>query len=124
MKITLRGNPTTKKNSRRYAERGGKRILLPSAAFEKYQEACLWQIGGKYIGKIRGPVRVKYTYHMSTERSADLDNLVVATNDILVAAKVLEDDGRKYIRGIMADFGETDRKDPRVEIEIEEEISE
>lgn len=122
MRITLKGQPVTKKNSRRiYEGSGGKKILLPSAAFEEYAGKCLWQIGGKYRKKIKGPVKVDYTYHMATDHNADLDNLVVGTNDILVSGEVLEDDGKRIIREISARFGENDKNDPRVEIEIKEE---
>lgn len=122
MTLTLHGNPVTKKNSRRIFDgSGGKKIVLPSKAYLEYMESCLWQIGGKYRKKITGPVSVDYTYHMATERSADLDNLVVGTNDILVSGEVLADDGRRHIRSITARFGENDKADPRVEIEIKEE---
>lgn len=120
MRITLHGQPVTKKNSKRIIDTGGRKILLPSKAFLDYQENCLWQITGRHVGKIHGPVNVEYVYHMGNERSADLDNLVVGTNDILTAGKVLQDDGRQFIRGIKASFGETDRDRPRVEITITE----
>ena len=122
MTLTLHGNPVTKKNSRRIFDRGdGKKVVLPSKAYLEYMESCLWQIGGKYRKKITGPVSVDYTYHMATDHSADLDNLVVGTNDILVSGEVLEDDGKRIIREISARFGENDKNDPRVEIEIKEE---
>ena len=122
MTLTLHGNPVTKKNSRRIFDRGdGKKVVLPSKAYLEYMESCLWQIGGTYRKKITGPVSVDYTYHMATDHSADLDNLVVGTNDILVSGEVLEDDGKRIIREISARFGENDKNDPRVEIEIKEE---
>ena len=122
MFLFLHGQPVTKKNSRRIYDSGtGKKIVLPSKAFADYMEACLWQIPGAYRRKITGPVRIEYRYFMRDEKSSDLDNLIVGTNDILVAGEIIPDDGRKYIREIKASFGETDKKDPRVEIFIMEE---
>ena len=118
MKIILMGDPKTKKNSRRIFESNGKRISLPSAAYEEYQDSCLWQIGARYREKITRTVWVEYLYYPATERRVDLDNLVVGTNDILVKAKVLPDDGRAVIREISAKFMETDRHNTRVEITI------
>lgn len=44
MKLTLYGDPRTKKNSARILQgRGGRRFVAPSAAFEEYQTGCLWQ---------------------------------------------------------------------------------
>lgn len=43
MTLTLIGEPRTKKNSSRILRSGaGRPFVAPSAAFEAYQESCLW----------------------------------------------------------------------------------
>lgn len=120
MKITLYGDPRTKKNSARILQgRGGRRFVAPSAAFEDYQTGCLWQIRAP-PEPISARVNVRCVYYMKTARRVDLANLIEATTDILVKAHVLEDDNSKIVAAHDGSRVELDRKNPRVEIEIEE----
>lgn len=120
MKLTLYGDPRTKKNSARILQgRGGRRFVAPSAAFEDYQTACLWQICSP-PEPISARVNVRCVYYMATRRKVDLANLIEATCDILVTAGVLEDDNSRIVAAHDGSWVELDRKHPRVEIEIEE----
>lgn len=120
MKLTLYGDPRTKKNSARILQgRGGRRYVAPSAAFEEYQTGCLWQIRAQ-PDPISDRVNVRCVYYMKTARRVDLANLIEATTDILVKARVLEDDNSKIVAAHDGSRVELDRKQPRVEIEIEE----
>lgn len=120
MKLTLYGEPRTKKNSARILQgRGGRRYVAPSAAFEDYQTSCLWQIRSPH-SPISARVNVRCVYYMKTARRVDLANLIEATCDILVKARVLEDDNSKVVAAHDGSRVELDRKNPRVEIEIEE----
>lgn len=58
-------------------------------------------------------------YYMATRRKVDLANLIEATCDILVKAGVLADDNSKIVAAHDGSRVELDRKNPRVEIEIE-----
>ena len=118
-KLTLLGDPRTKKNSQRIIVVGGKTRIIPSAQYEAYEEACLWQISGKYQ-MIYKPVNVKCVYYLGTDREVDLVNLLEATLDILVAAFVLSDDNRRIVASHDGCRVYVDRKNPRVEIEITE----
>ena len=118
-KLTLLGDPRTKKNSQRIIVVGGKPRIIPSAQYEAYEEACLWQISGKYQ-MIYEPVNVKCIYYLGTDREVDLVNLLEATLDILVAAFVLSDDNRRIVASHDGCRVYVDRKNPRVEIEITE----
>lgn len=119
MKLTLYGDPRTKKNSPRIMQgHGGRRYVAPSAAFEEYQTACLWQIRAP-PEPISARVNVRCVYYMKTARRVDLANLIEATTDILVKARVLEDDNSKVVAAHDGSRVELDRKNPRVEIEIE-----
>jgi len=65
-------------------------------------------------------VNVRCVYYMATRRKVDLANLIEATTDILVKARVLEDDNSKIVAAHDGSRVGLDREKPRVEIEIEE----
>lgn len=120
MHLTLIGEPRTKKNSARILRtRAGRPFVAPSAAFEAYQESCLWQIR-KPPAPISARVNVRCIYYMKTARRVDLANLIEATTDILVRAGVLEDDNSKIVAAHDGSRVGLDRKNPRVEIDITE----
>ena len=120
MKLTLYGDPRTKKNSARILRtRSGTPFVAPSKSFEDYQAACLWQIRAPPV-PLSARLNVRCVYYMKTARRVDLANLIEATTDILVKARVLEDDNSKIVAGHDGSRVELDRKNPRVEIEIEE----
>ena len=124
MHLTLYGNPVTKKNSQRILykfTRCGRKtpFIAPSKAFVDYQEKCLWQIKRPH-SPVSARVNVRCVYYMKTARRVDLANLIEATTDILVKARVLEDDNAKIVAGHDGSRVDIDRKNPRVEIEIKE----
>lgn len=115
--ITLKGRPATKKNSGRIVFKNGKRIIIPSEAYENYEDACLWQLAGKKL-HISGVIVVECKYYLPNKRSwPDLIGLLQATSDILTKAKIIDDDkwicsyGNSCIAGI-------DKDNPRAEIRI------
>lgn len=124
MKLTLYGNPVTKKNSQRilykFTKFGRKTpFIAPSKAYVDYETDCLRQIK-KPRSPISARVNVRCVYYMKTARRVDLANLIEATTDILVKAHVLEDDNSKIVAAHDGSRVDLDRKNPRVEIEIEE----
>lgn len=120
MKLTLYGDPRTKKNSARILKgRSGGRFVAPSKAFVDYQERCLWQIKRPH-SPVSARVNVRCVYYMATRRKVDLANLIEATCDILVKAGVLADDNSQIAAGHDGSRVEYDKNNPRVEIEIEE----
>lgn len=120
MKLTFYGDPRTKKNSARILKsRSGRPFVAPSKAFEDYQESCLWQLRTPHR-PISARVNVCCVYYMATARRVDLANLIEATTDILVHAKVLEDDNSRIVAGHDGSRVLIDRKNPRAEITITE----
>lgn len=118
--LTLYGDPRTKKNSARILKsRSGGRFVAPSKAYVDYETDCLRQIK-RPRSPISARVNVRCVYYMKTTRRVDLANLIEATTDILVKAHVLEDDNSKIVAAHDGSRVELDRKQPRVEIEIEE----
>jgi len=124
MKIVLHGQPITKKNSQEIVLIGppGKKrpIIVPSRKYKQYEHDCLVQITGDKRLKIDYPVNVRCVYFMQTHQRVDLTNLLEATDDILVAAKVLEDDRSVILHSHDGSRVKYDKRDPRVEIEITE----
>lgn len=119
-KATIPGDPRTKKNSQRIiTTKTGKRIPLPSRAFEEYQEQCQWHIR-RPAQPIDTPVNVRCLYYMKTRRKVDLCNLLEATCDILVHCGVLADDNSNIVVSHDGSRVFYDKDNPRVEITIEE----
>ena len=115
--ITLKGRPATKKNSGRIVFKNGKRIIIPSEAYENYEDACLWQLPRTKL-HISGVIVVECKYYLPNKRSwPDLIGLLQATSDILTKAGIIDDDkwicsyGDSCIAGI-------DKENPRAEIRI------
>ena len=120
MHLTLYGDPRTKKNSARILKnRSGGRFVAPSKAYVDYETDCLRQIKRPSC-PVSARVNVKCVYYMKTARRGDLANLIAATTDILVKARVLEDDNSRIVAAHDGSRVEIDREKPRAEIEIEE----
>lgn len=115
--ITLYGRPITKKNSSQIVKAGAKRRVIPSKQFSAYQEACLYQL-------LKAPktseenLNMQCLYYMPTRHRVDLVNLLQATCDILVKAKVIKDDNFKIIASHDGSRVLYDKENPRVEITL------
>lgn len=124
MKLTIYGNPVTKKNSQRilykFTKFGRKTpFIAPSKAYVDYETDCLRQIKRPH-SPISARVNVRCVYYMKTARRVDLANLIEATTDILVKARVLEDDNSKIVAAHNGSRVDYDKQNPRTEIWIEE----
>ena len=119
MKLTIYGDPRTKKNSSRimYDARTGRRFVSASAAYKEYEDDCAAQIV-RNTPEGEPPYNVKCVYYMRTRRKVDLVNLLEATCDILVRAGVLPDDDSTVIASHDGSRVRYDRDEPRVEIDI------
>ena len=105
MNLTLYGDPRTKKNSARILKsRSGGRFVAPSKAYVDYETDCLRQIK-RPRSPISARVNVRCVYYMKTARRVDLANLIEATTDILVKARVLKDDNSKIVASHFAPGG-------------------
>ena len=120
MKLILYGDPRTKKNSARILRtRLGTPFVAPSKAYADYETDCLRQIK-KPRSPVSARVNVRCVYYMKTARRVDLANLIEATTDILVKARVLEDDNSKIVAAHDGSRVDYDKKNPRAEIWIDE----
>lgn len=118
LKLVLRGQPITKKNSQQIIRAGNRRMVLPSPQYRQYENDCLWQIPPKAKQRIDMPVNVQCIFYMPTRRRVDLVNLQEATLDILVAAGVLADDNCRIVAAMDGSRVDYDKYNPRVEITI------
>lgn len=122
MKYIICGTPITKKNSSRIILVRGKPRIIPSKQFVAYEKAALYQLMSvRPRTAVDHPVNVKCVYYMPTNRRVDLTNLLAATMDILVDARILADDNAKIVVGHDGSRVEYRATEPRVEIEITEE---
>ncbi|MBU2703664.1 Holliday junction resolvase RusA-like endonuclease [Sporomusaceae bacterium BoRhaA] len=116
-KLIIPGRPATKKNSSRIVRMGKRRAILPSEAFERYQDEALLHLK-KYKQNYDGPVHVCCRYWLPDKRWwPDLVGLLQATSDILEKAGILENDR------LIEDYDGSrivglDKQNPRAEIEI------
>lgn len=122
MKLTLYGNPSTKKNSQSIIinRATGRPMLIQSKRYRDYERACIQQITGLYQKKIDYPVTVICRFFRKTRHRVDLTNLLEATDDILVKGGVLADDNSQIIKSHDGSRVLFDKDNPRVEIEIVE----
>ena len=118
MKLTIHGQPITKKNSQQIIMAGKRPCIIQSKAYRAYEKLAKQQIA--LLGSrepVSGPVTVKCLYYLSTSRTPDLSNLMAATHDILEGCGViLNDEQIKSVDGTRI-MGKSPT--PRVEIEIE-----
>jgi Holliday junction resolvase RusA-like endonuclease len=119
IRLTLRGDPRTKKNSQRLIVAGGKTKPLPSKAFTQWQETVGWQIPGNLRNAaISVPVNIKAIFFMQTRRPVDKVGLEQGLQDMLVHYGVIADDNRDIVAAMDGSRVYWDKANPRVEIEI------
>ena len=122
MKITIKRNPITKKNHSRIIKAGNRLMLIPSKQYKAYESDFVVQcidlgVYGKNLSK---RLNIACIYYMQTRRKVDLTNLLSATMDCLVKAKVIEDDNCKIAYSHDGSRVFYDKENPRVEITITE----
>lgn len=118
MKLTILGNPATKKNSMQIVRFGNRPGLIQSETYRQYERDFTKQVTGQYKQCIDYPVNVKCVYYRKTKHRVDLSNLMAATHDCLVKAGVLADDNSQIIVSVDGSEVRHDKDNPRVEIEI------
>lgn len=118
LKLILPGQPITKKNSQQIIKAGGRRMIISSPQYRKYERDCLMQIPESARQRIETAVNMQCVYYMPTRRKVDLCNLIEATCDILVAAGVLADDNCRIVASHDGSAVYHDKLNPRVEITL------
>lgn len=119
-KIIIPLNPVTKKNSSRVVRAGKYVKVLPSKAFEAYQDKAGWYFGPFKGLDLNKPLEVKCLFFMQTRRRVDLANLLNGIDDVLVHYGVLADDNSNIITSHDGSRVLYDKDYPRTEIYITE----
>lgn len=116
LKLVIKGNPITKKNSQRIVWGNGRYFICPSHAYKRYEAEAVELLPD--IETIDRPINVETVYYMKTRRKVDLVNLQEATLDILSEAKIIADDNCRIVVSMDGSHVRYDKEDPRVEITI------
>jgi Holliday junction resolvase RusA-like endonuclease len=118
MKLTIKGNPVSKKNHGQIITVNGRPRIIPSKPYRDYEKLFLPQIPDRCKRNIELPHTLKCEYYMETRRKVDLGNLLNATCDLLVKAGVLRDDNSSIIFSHDGSRVYYDKDNPREEIEL------
>lgn len=114
--FTIPVAPVTKKNSQMIITNGkGKRMIIPSKAYRRYENDASLFVPKLKINK---KVNVKAVFYMKTKRKVDLTNLNEALHDMLVHAGCLEDDNCAIIASTDGSRVKYDKDNPRTEVTI------
>lgn len=122
IKFTIKGNPITKKNSQRLVSVRGRVIPIPSKQYKAYEGEFIYQCMelGLFNKNLSTRLNIACVYYMQTKRKVDLTNLLSATMDCLVSAKVIEDDNCNIACTHDGSYVNYDKDNPRVDIVITE----
>jgi len=106
-----------------YIEADRKSPYVGAQLKKHHQQYCALYVSRCLHGThIEKPVTVSFTYYEPT-KTRDVDNISGFAHkvifDALVQTKVLKDDSQRYVTGLKDDFKQ-DRKNPRIEVEINE----
>ena len=116
---TIPIEPRTKKNSQQIITVHGRPIIIPSAAYKKYEKEAMAYIEPPE-SPIDYPVEVECHFYMGTRRRVDLNNLLECATDVLVNAGVLDDDNSNIVVSHDGSRVRYDKESPRTEIIIHE----
>lgn len=122
IQFTIPLNPVTKKNSPRVIPCGKYHKVLPSKAYEKYEQRAGAHIPYKGL-MINRPCEIKCLFYMRLDYSnakhrIDLANLLEAVDDALVTHHLLADDNCRIIVSHDGSRVLYDKARPRTEVTI------
>ena len=89
---------------------------------KKQTQLCAGFIHAARLRRVKRPVTIHFTW-IEPDLRRDVDNVSTGQKfvlDALVECGVLPNDGRAWVRGISHSFPPPDKKNPRIEVEIEE----
>jgi Holliday junction resolvase RusA-like endonuclease len=98
----------------------GKHRRMKSKRYELWTSAARAAIYSQAVPPMRSRCDVRLHLSPPTNAEADADNYIKAPLDVLVAAKVIEGDSRKFVRSVLATWTDAPAKKPgglRIELE-------
>ena len=128
LKLIVYGNPYIKKNSQRtiYHKYLKRTIVVYSAKYTTWKRDTLKQLGLCQNGYLKTriekpidePVILKCHFYRGTRHRTDLSANYEGIQDVLVEAKILEDDNSKIVIGHDGSRIFHDKENPRIELWI------
>ncbi len=117
--IEIKGRIPSKKNARQALNFGGRCILVPNKLYKQWHKDAMAQIDQsslftqriEQLGK-----EIRIVIYAPDARKFDLTNKAESIMDLLVDAKILEDDNYEFVPRLILEFGGIDRENPRAEI--------
>lgn len=128
IKLEIKGRIPSKKNSRRQVIAGGRRINIPSKAYEVWHELASMQLMRTRYSFLSLPFKeingIRLAFTMPDNRRADLTNKAESVMDLLVDNKFLEDDSWQVTGPVILEPLGVDKKNSGVVIYIKEKTDE
>jgi len=119
IEYTFIGNVPSKKNGRRWMQRGGRRYSLPSANYTTWEKGHIPILKHRFNSPKFERFSIEIRIYYPDNRARDTDNLETSVLDILKAADVIKDDRWQFhIRPPLVHQPIVDKENPRVEVKI------
>ncbi len=116
---TFFGNVPSKKNGRRWIQRGSKKFSVPSAAYTSWEKGHVPLLKHRFKSPKLTGMQIEIRPFFPDNRLRDTDNLETSVLDCLKLAKVIKDDRWQYHRSPpIVHQPVIDPENPRVEILI------
>jgi len=113
IKLTILGNPISVNHYLGNYAIGKRVIRFKTKEAKKYQKLCKTLYKGKIL---LGPLKISMHFYFNNHIRRDLDNFMKVPEDGLIGTVYKDDSQIDEIHG----YRHIDKKNPRVEIEIEE----
>lgn len=114
--IYFKGIPPSKKNSKQWIYRGGRKYLVPSDNHQAWHEETMWELK-KVKGKFEKVQLISIVFYPKDKIRRDLTNVTESLMDILVDTKIIPDDNWFIVGEINLKFGGISDI-PHVDVEI------
>jgi len=118
LKMLIKGRIPSKKNSRCLFVRGGKLFNIPSKDYAAWHKTALLQLLPFKNKEETVFSSVLLRFWAPDKRAADLSNKTESIMDLLVDAKIIEDDNWWIINNLTLEFMGVDKVNPRCEITL------
>jgi len=92
VEYTFFGNVPSKKNGRRWMQRGGKRYSVPSAAYTTWERSHVPILKHRFNSPKFPKFHIEIQIYYPNNRARDTDNLETSILDCLKAAEMIKDD--------------------------------
>lgn len=118
IKIIFDGIPPSKKNSKKWIYRGGRKYLVPSDNHQAWHERVSWELK-RVKTKFKTVSLIKIVFYPTDRIKRDKTNVAESIMDFLKDMAIIPDDNWFIVTEINLKFGGVVKENPRVEVEIQ-----